>query len=188
MDSILETTKGGSLQLKCIPSLQLLKHQFAYCINSFTGSLYQSLTEDKRHVLAAKVILGSIFGASKHEIPPPERFYAGSDSTLRGYRYLTVSPLNHKGDKPIGGRSMFIYSMELRNRIGDDFGYVFFYDIGNVYRDAFPNLLNKVRQSVGLGIRYYTPIGPLRVDLAIPLNRRKIDNALEAYFSIGQSF
>lgn len=191
-DSILEPTKGVTLQLSSIPSLQIFKPQFAYCINTFTGSIYQTLTTDKRHVFATKLILGSIFGANQNEIPPPERFYAGSESALRGYRHLTVSPLkydHHNHYKPIGGRSLLVYSMELRSRIGKDFGLVFFYDVGNVYRRAIPDFKEGIRQSTGLGIRYYTPIGPIRLDLAFPLNRRKhIDNMLEAYFSIGQSF
>lgn len=187
-DSILEPTSGGTFQLKVIPSLQIFKPRFAYCINTFTGTLYQALTSDKRHIFAVKLTLGSIFGANKHEIPPPERFYAGSETTLRGYRHLTVSPLNHH-NKPLGGRSMFIYSMETRHRIGKDFGLVLFYDMGNVYAEPYPNLKKDgIRQSVGLGIRYYTPIGPLRLDIAFPLNKRHIDNSLEAYFSIGQSF
>lgn len=187
-DSILEPTKGGTIQFKMIPSLQIFQPRFAYCINTLTGTLYQALTQDKRHVFAVKLMLGSIFGASKHEIPPPERFLAGSESTLRGYRYSTVSPLKHD-DTPLGGRSMWIYSMELRNRIGKDFGLVFFYDMGNVYMDAYPNFKKDgIRQSVGVGVRYYTPIGPLRLDVAVPLNKRHIDHSLEAYFSIGQSF
>lgn len=187
-DSILEPTKGMTFQLRTTPSLQLSKPQFAYCINTFTGFFYQSLTEDKRHVFAAKLVLGTIFGANEHEIPPPDRFYAGSESTIRGYRFETISPIG-RDHKPLGGRSMFIYSMELRNRIGKDFGLVLFYDVGNVYKKAYPNFEDGIRQSVGLGIRYYTPIGPVRLDLAFPLNKRShIDNSLEAYFSIGQSF
>lgn len=188
-DSILEPTKGGTIQLKMVPSLQIFHPQFAYSINTFTGHYYHSLTEDKRHVLAMKFMAGTIFGASRNEIPPPERFYAGSEATLRGYRYLTVSPLGIH-HKPLGGRSILVYSVELRNRIGKDFGLVFFYDIGNVYKRALPNVSKEgFRQSAGLGIRYYTPIGPLRLDVAFPLNKRRhIDNSLEVYFSIGQSF
>ena len=145
------------------------------------------MSQDNRHIFAAKLTLGTILGASQHEIPPPERFYAGSESTLRGYRYLTVSPLGHH-EKPLGGRSMFIYSLEFRSRIGENLGLVFFYDIGNVYRKALPEFRERMRQSAGVGIRYYTPIGPLRLDIAVPLNKRHIDNSLEAYFSIGQSF
>ena len=83
---------------------------------------------------------------------------------------------------------MLIYTMELRNRIGKDFGLVFFYDVGNVYENYIPDFKDGVRQDVGLGIRYYTPIGPIRLDAAVPLNKRHIDNSLEVYFSIGQSF
>jgi translocation and assembly module TamA len=187
VDSILEPTKGTTLQLKVIPSIQIFHPRFAYSINTLTGTIYQALTEDKRHVLALKLMVGSIFGASNHEIPPPERFYAGSESTLRGYRYLTVSPLG-RHDKPLGGRSMFIYSMELRNRLGKNFGLVFFYDVGNVYKNPLPDFREGIRQSIGLGIRYYTPIGPIRLDVAFPLNKRHLDHSLEAYFSIGQAF
>lgn len=190
VDSILDPTDGASFQLQCIPSLQFLEPQFAYSINTFTTTYYRSLTENKRFVFAAKLMLGSIAGANKHDIPPPERFYAGSQNTIRGYRYLTVSPIEeHHHHKPIGGRSLFVYSLELRSRVGKDFGLVGFWDIGNVYSDAIPDFRRRLLQSTGLGIRYYTPVGPLRLDIAVPLNRRHgIDNRLEIYFSIGQSF
>lgn len=193
-DSIFEPTKGSTFQIKSIPSLQILNPKFAYVINSFTGTHYQALTKSKKHVFAVKLMLGSIIGANKYDIPPPERFFAGSENTLRGYRFLTVSPLAGH-NKPLGGRSLLVYTFELRSRFGDDFGIVFFYDIGNVYRNYFPQLGKKLLKSTGIGIRYYTPIGPLRLDIAFPLNRRKkrfrkgfIDNVVEAYFSIGQSF
>jgi translocation and assembly module TamA len=192
VDNILDPTEGASFHLSCIPSWQFLSPQFAYSINTLTSTFYKPLTEDKNHVFAAKFMFGSIIGAGKHDIPPPERFYAGSQNTIRGYRYLTVSPLEWRQDhdyKPIGGRSMFIYSLELRSRITKNFGLVGFWDIGNVYSNAFPDFKQRLLQSTGLGIRYYTPVGPLRLDIAVPLNRRKhIDNSVEIYFSIGQSF
>lgn len=189
-DNILDPTDGASFHLLCIPSLQFVSPEFAYSINTLTTTYYKSFTEDKRHVFAAKLMLGSIIGAGKHNIPPPERFYAGSQNTIRGYRYLTVSPIEDRHHhKPVGGRSMVIYSLELRSRITKDFGLVGFWDIGNVYFDAIPDFKRRLLQSTGLGIRYYTPVGPLRLDIAVPLNRRRhIDNYLEIYFSIGQSF
>ncbi len=192
VDNILDPSEGASVHLSSIPSFQFLSPKFAYSINTLTTTYYKSLTEDKRHIFAAKLMLGSILGAGKRDIPPPERFYAGSQNTIRGYRYLTVSPIEWGHDhhyKPIGGRSMFIYSLEMRSRLTKDFGLVGFWDIGNVYFDAVPDFKRRLLQSTGLGIRYYTPVGPLRLDIAVPLNRRRhIDNSLEIYFSIGQSF
>jgi translocation and assembly module TamA len=187
VDSLLDPTRGLTLQLKAEPSLQIFRPQFAYSIHTFTGTFYHSLTTDKRHIFATKLMMGSIIGASKHEIPPPERFLAGSETTLRGYRYLTVSPLG-KDHKVLGGRSLFVYSLELRNRIGKNFGWVIFYDIGNVYKESVPTFKEGVLQSVGLGLRYYTPIGPLKLDVAVPLTKRSIDHSVEVYFNIGQSF
>lgn len=184
----LDPTKGMSYHLKAIPTLQMFNPRFFYCINTFTGMWYHSLSEDNRCVLAAKLMLGSIAGASRHEIPPPERFYAGSENTLRGYHFLTVSPLNHKHD-PTGGRSMAILSLETRYRLNENFGCAAFYDVGNVYGNSLPALSHKQLQAVGVGLRYYTAIGPLRLDVAFPLNRRKhLDAPLQVYFSIGQSF
>ncbi len=187
-DSLLEPTQGMTVQLRSIPTFRLFHQPFAYCINTVSSSLYQTMTKDKRNIFAVKLTLGSIFGAPENEIPPPERFFAGSESTLRGYRYLTVSPLGHDGEKPLGGRSLFVYTIETRHRIGENFGCVFFYDIGNVYKQDYLELSKGILQSAGFGIRYYTPIGPVRLDVAFPLNKRHIDNYLEAYFSIGQSF
>jgi translocation and assembly module TamA len=187
-DSLLNPTKGHVVDIKVIPSWQFLSPQFAYSINTFTGTLYQSLWGKDRAVFAAKLMLGSIIGANKHDIPPPERFYAGSENTLRGYKYLTVSPLDCD-DKPIGGRSLMILSLETRFRIGENLGWVAFYDIGNVYATSYPLFNYKQLQSVGIGLRYHTPVGPLRCDIAFPLNRRRhLDGAFQIYFSIGQAF
>lgn len=187
-NNILDPTKGMSFQLKVTPTLQVSQPIFSYCITTFTGIWYHALKCDNSLVLANKLMLGSIFGKSRYEIPPPERFYAGSDSTLRGYHFMTVSPLNKRND-PIGGRSMVIFATELRYRFSEDFGCVVFYDIGNVYSNYIPELSHKQIQAVGAGIRYYTPIGPLRLDVAIPLNRRKgLDSPCQVYFSIGQAF
>ncbi|HRD55656.1 MAG TPA: BamA/TamA family outer membrane protein [Parachlamydiaceae bacterium] len=188
MDSILDPTNGFSLNFKATPSVQLLEPRFCYSINTLTSTFYLPLTQDRRLVFAEKLTIGSIFGATHYDIPPSERFYAGSDTLLRGYHYLTVSPLNHD-NKPIGGKSMLINSWELRYRTSKTLGFCFFYDAGNVYASYLPNFKEKLLQSIGIGIRYYTPVGPLRADLAFPLDRRKhLDSPFQFYFSIGQTF
>ncbi len=186
-NNILDPTQGRSFNIKIVPSLQILKPQFAYCINTLTGSTYIPMSADKRLILAIKATLGSIFGEKRHTIPPSERFYAGNENLLRGYHYMTVSPL-HKHE-PVGGRSMMIYSMEFRLRATETFGWVLFYDFGNVYEKFIPQLNKKILQSIGIGLRYNTPVGPLRLDFAVPLDRRRhIDEKFQVYLSIGQAF
>lgn len=187
-DNLLDPTFGKTLNFKIAPALQLLSPQFAYCTSTLTGTFYQPLTSDNRLILAGKATLGSIIGASRHTLPPSERFYAGNENTLRGYRYMTVSPLG-RDHKPIGGRSIMVYSLEARYRLTEKFGLVGFYEIGNVYSSPMPQLSQKQLQSTGVGLRYHTPVGPIRLDFAVPLNKRKhVDNDYQIYFSIGQSF
>lgn len=82
-----------------------------------------------------------------------------------------------------------VYSLEARMRVHDPFGVVLFYDIGNVYAESLPQFGHKQRQSAGVGLRYHTPVGPIRLDIAFPFNPRKhLDSVLQVYFSIGQSF
>lgn len=187
-NSTIEPTNGTTFLLRTIPTLQSRKDLFAYCTQVFTATAYQPLDPCHNYVLAAKATLGTIWGANNRTIPPSERFYAGSESLLRGYHYLTVSPLNAESN-PIGGRSMMIYSLEARMRIYDPFGLVLFYDVGNVYRQSVPQLDHKILQSAGFGIRYHTPVGPIRLDVAFPFTpRRHLDGAFQIYFSIGQAF
>lgn len=185
VDDPLDPKRGYSLNYRFIPTLQIVR-SFFYCTNILTGCIYLPLRSEL--TLAAKVTVGSIIGTVRRAIPPSERFYAGSEETLRGYRYMTVSPLEH-GKDPIGGRSMIICNFEWRWRFNSQFGGVLFWDIGNVYTSYMPQPFAKQLQAVGLGVRYHTPVGPLRVDVAIPLQpRRRVDHRFEIYLSMGQSF
>lgn len=188
VDSLLDPTEGCSLYLKLIPTLQVLRPRFAYAIGSFTGTSYYALDPKGSLILAGKATFGTIQGSPRRTIPPSERFYAGSETTLRGYAYRTVSPLkDHR--KPIGGRSMMIYSLEMRYHFSKNFGVVGFYDFGNVYTSPLPILNEPLLHAAGLGLRYYTPVGPLRLDIAIPFNRRKhVDGPYQVYLSVGQAF
>lgn len=187
-NNLLDPTRGKTLNIKLTPTCKVNGPQMTYFIQNIIATAYRALDKEKRIVLAGKVNIGSIFGATDFEIPPPERFYAGSENTLRGYQFLTVSPLD-ANNKPIGGRSLMIYSLELRARVGEKIGLVAFYDIGNVYASVLPSFYQKVLQSLGCGFRYHTPVGPLRLDLAFPLNRRpQLDKQFQVYFSIGQAF
>jgi len=88
----------------------------------------------------------------------------------------------------IGGRSLFESSLEARIRITDSIGLVPFFDAGSAFESAYPDFREEIRYSAGLGLRYYTAVGPIRVDVATPLNRRPGDNRWALYIGIGQAF
>lgn len=187
IDNVLNPGKGATLTIKSTPSFQAVHPRFSYNINTLTATHYKPLRRNRSIVFATRLHAGTILGASRYTIPSSERFYAGSETTLRGYRYLTVSPL--EGDKPIGGRSILVLSSELRFQFSECWGGAIFYDIGNVYGKPVPELSKKQLQSLGLGVRYFTPVGPIRLDFAFPLTPRpKMHDHMQIYMSIGQSF
>lgn len=188
-NDVLNPTTGQKIKLKSIPSYKFIGSQIFYSINILSGSYYIPLDRRKNHVFALQGTFGFIPGPCKTEIPRSELFDAGTDTLLRGYKYKTVSPLDDTY-KPTGGRSMMIYSLEYRYRMSNDIGWVLFYDFGNVYANRVPQFNKKILQSVGIGFRYFTPVGPIRLDIAVPLNPRKHveSSSYQAYLSIGQSF
>ena len=122
-----------------------------------------------------------------NSVPLSKRFLGGSEQELRGYRYRTVSPL--KEGKPQGGRSAVYFTVETRFRVSKKVGLVPFFDLGNVYNSIFPKIRGKWYKSTGLGLRYFSFMGPFRLDFAIPLDRRKgIDPLYRILVSIGQTF
>lgn len=104
---------------------------------------------------------------------------------MRGFGYQKLGPLDPAGD-PLGGRSLNEGAAELRYRFGD-FGVVGFVDAGQSYESTLPRL-SDLRFGAGLGVRYYTNFGPMRIDVATPLNRRAGENRFNLYVSIGQAF
>nr|NGX27662.1 Translocation and assembly module TamA [Chlamydiota bacterium] len=159
-----------------------------YYSQVLTLSSYIPFWRNEFLILAQKLTIGTIFSNGIGAIPVPKRFFGGSEDNLRGYKYFTVSPLD-EDDKPIGGRSAIYYSLEPRFRIWKPFGIVPFFDMGNVYLDQLPTFKGKWRKSVGIGLRYYSFFGPLRLDVAFPLNRREgIDPHWWIFVSLGQTF
>ncbi len=150
-----------------------------------TMTFYLPLIQ-KWFVFAGRLQFGSIAGARQKNIPLPLLFLGGSEDDLRGYRYLTVSPLNDK-NKPLGGRSAIFLSAETRFRFGN-IGIVPFADFGTVTFDELPTVDAKWFKSIGIGLRYFAFFGPLRFDVGFPLDRRSIDPAFRIYASIGQTF
>lgn len=150
-------------------------------------SKYFDLTGDGNLVLAGRVAAANVFGGDTEDLPADRRLYAGGGGSVRGYEFRSISPLDDDGD-PVGGRSSVIASVELRYRFLDDYGIVPFFDAGTVSDDVFPSFDEDIQYAAGIGLRYYTSIGPIRADFAVPLNPRSDDDAFQFYISIGQAF
>lgn len=149
-------------------------------------SAYRAIDEAQRFVLAARVVAGSIVGASLEDIPADRRFYSGGGGSVRGYAYQGIGPKDING-KPTGGRSFAETSLEMRIAVNETFGIVPFIDAGSVSEGQFPDLAG-FKAGAGIGIRYLTPFGPLRVDAAIPLNPGPGDPSFGIYAGVGQAF
>jgi translocation and assembly module TamA len=151
------------------------------------ASTYFGLDENARIVLAGRTAIGSVAGAGLSDIPANHRFYAGGAGSVRGYRYRSLSPLGPTGEV-IGGRSLVEASLEARIKVTDTIGIVPFVDVGNAFLASYPDFGEPLRVATGVGLRYYTAIGPIRVDAAFPLNRRDGDDTYAIYVGIGQAF
>ena len=140
-----------------------------------------------RSILAVRGLVGSVQGATTFDIPPDQRFYAGGGGTVRGFRYQSVGP-QFPDNRPVGGDAVDVGSVEFRQRFGESWGAAAFVDAGQVGSKDMP-FTSPASVGAGMGVRYYTSIGPIRADIAVPLthNQRKQD-VLEGYIGIGQAF
>ena len=140
-----------------------------------------------RSVLAVRVLAGDAHGAAPFDLPPDQRFYGGGSGTVRGFRYQSIGPQFYPGGPPTGGTAVDAATLELRQRFGKNFGFAMFVDAGAVSGDGH---LLQGRPSVGVGggLRYYTPIGPIRLDVAVPVTKLPGGDAFDIYIGLGQSF
>jgi translocation and assembly module TamA len=194
--SLLDDPRRGlraSLTVK--PTLALGHPDARFIISEIKVASYFDLThllptDPGRTVLAALARAGVAEGAGELSLPPDQRFYAGGSGTIRGYRYQSVGPLFTQGPAvglPIGGTAMEAGNLELRQRFGTNFGAALFVDAGQVSA-SLKAVSGEFRIGTGAGVRYYTPIGPIRLDLAVPMPRRAGDDAFEIYIGLGQAF
>ena len=182
-DSLLDPTRGFRLGGRVSPEYSLQSGSKGYARIQIDGSYYQPVSE--RIVLAGRVRLGSIFGANRFDIAPSRRFYAGGGGSVRGYGFQAIGPRDANND-PIGGNGLAEVSLEARVRFGD-FGVVPFFDAGNVYAGSTPDF-SGIRYGAGIGVRYYSSFGPLRLDVGTPLNPQPGDSRIGVYISLGQAF
>lgn len=183
-DDLLDPQTGYRLRLRLEPEATRERRDLQTFLRGFLeGSAYRGISEDL--VLAGRLRLGSIVGADLFDIPPSRRLYAGGGGSVRGFDFQGVGPLGIN-NRPIGGRGLYEASVEARYRFGD-FGVVGFVDAGAVGEGSLPTLSGS-RFGVGVGGRYFTSFGPIRVDVARAINRSPRDPPFALYISIGQAF
>jgi translocation and assembly module TamA len=183
-NDLLDPTEGFRLAARFSPEASLQSGAFGYSRLQLDGSFYQPVSE--RVVLAGRVRLGTIFGASRDRIAPSRRFYAGGGGSVRGYGFQRLGPRDPVFDDPIGGRSLSELSIEARIR-WKEWGIVPFLDAGTISTSPLPRF-DELRFGAGIGVRYHTRFGPIRVDLGTPLNPRSGDARVAVYVSLGQAF
>jgi len=183
-DDLLNPTRGFRLGGRISPEVSLQGSVFGYTRTQIDASLYHPFGE--RVVLAARTRLGTILGAPRDQIAPSRRFYAGGGASVRGYGFQAIGPRDANND-PIGGRSLAEFSIEARVRTFGNFGVVPFLDAGNISTSPLPRLTG-LRFGTGLGVRYYSNFGPIRLDVGTPLNPQKGSSRVAVYVSLGQAF
>lgn len=186
-DDVLDPTEGLRAALMSTPYFGTSDQRATtFTKLEATASTYLSFSEEL--VLALRGRYGLIATDDTTDVPGSTRFYAGGGGSVRGYGYQMAGPLDARGD-PIGGRSVLEASAEARYRFTETIGGVAFIDGGQAFSSLEPSLDDPLLWGAGLGVRYYTPIGPLRFDVAVPLNKRSgVDDAFQIYVSLGQAF
>ena len=149
------------------------------------GRGYLGLSDD-RVILAGRGMIGSVLGANAASVPSDYLFYSGGGGTVRGFPYQSLG-IDLAPDTTIGGRSFFGASGEVRYRLNDSFGLVGFADAGHVGADSLLDFDGDWQVGAGLGLRYYTGLGPIRLDVALPVSGPG-GSGPQLYIGIGQAF
>jgi len=187
-DSLLDPTRGFRLGGRVSPEISRQNgDNSTYLKVQFDLSYYRPVTDSV--VFATRARVGSIVGADLTDIAPSRRFYAGGGGSVRGYGYKAIGERNTLGE-PNGGRSLMELSAEARIRTGlfdGALSVVPFVDAGVVNEGTTPSF-EDIRLGAGIGVRYHTGFGPLRLDVGIPLNPQPGDAKFGVYVALGQAF
>jgi translocation and assembly module TamA len=186
-DSLLDPTRGFRLSARVSPEISFHGGHHTYVRAQFDASAYRPVSATV--VAAGRIRLGTISGVSLFDLAPSRRFYSGGGGSVRGYGYQQLGPKDRDGD-PIGGRGLAEFALEARIRLkslGGNLGVVPFFDGGSLTSKSAPSL-DHWRYAAGIGVRYYSSFGPIRVDVGVPLNRQKGDGPFAVSVSLGQAF
>src|SRR5690606_8927793 len=189
-DDTLNQTRGYWLAANLRPAYEL-EYGNASLRGTLEARAYYGFGAERRFVLAGRAQVGSYLGPSIEESPPDQLFFAGGGGSIRGYEFrsIGIETINSEGDEITqGGKGLVEGSIEARARLWGNFGGVAFIDGGIVTEDASLSGADDLRLGVGIGLRYYTGIGPLRFDIATPIDPRSQDSDIAVYIGIGQAF
>ena len=182
-DSLLNPTRGYRLRLNLSPEGAVSGGFKPYVRTQIEATYYYPVSTSL--VIAGRARAASIQGIARDDLAPSRRYYGGGGGSVRGYGYQRLGPFDPNGD-PVGGRSLNEFALEARYRFGN-FGIVPFIDAGNSYESSLPKG-SELKFGAGIGGRFYTNFGPMRIDVATPLNPRPGDGKVALYISIGQAF
>jgi len=185
-NSQFDPTEGVRASIGLTPTESFGGRGATFFVMQASGSTYIDVSGGGRSVVALRGLVGKIAGADVFSLPPDQRFYAGGSATVRGYRYQSIGPQFPDGN-PTGGTAISAGTIEFRQRIFDTYGVVGFIDAGQVTANGAP-FTSSWRVGAGVGFRYYTSIGPIRADIAVPLNKQPNGDRFELYLGLGQAF
>lgn len=185
-DSVLDPREGWRVNGRVEPSYTFGDESNPYVRSVGQISAYVPFDTDKRFVLAGRFKAGAVLGANAADIPVDDRFYSGGGGSVRGFAYQAIGPRG-ADNTPLGGKSVVEASLEARYAWRKNIGLVAFVDAGSVSTDEFSNF-SDAKFGAGIGLRYNTPAGPIRLDVAAPLNPTDFDDPVQIYISFGQAF
>jgi translocation and assembly module TamA len=187
-DHPLDPTSGLRLSARLEPFLSLEERGSSFMLWNITGRHYLPLLKDNSLILATRGRYSLLAGTGRDSIPEDMLLYAGGGGSIRGYAYQYAGALDDD-EEPLGGVSALDFSVEMRYRMNSTLGFVLFGDGGGAFSSRSPTDEEDYFWGVGAGLRYFTPIGPLRLDVAVPLERRDgVDDPVQIYVSLGQAF
>lgn len=185
-DDPLNPKRGWRIETRAEPTYIAGEESLPYLKLTSQGSFYVPFGAQARTVIAMRAKAGAMINGSVPKVPASRRFFAGGGGSVRGYAYQAIGP-RLADNTPQGGASVVEASVELRQKIVGSWGGVIFIDGGAVGNRQFP-AGDDFSAGVGVGVRYDLGFGPIRADIAIPLDKREGDSPFQIYLSIGQAF